>query len=154
MIALNPIGVVRTPYRQVADVPLQSYRSTNVKGNVVLDNAYRGGLLGLDGFDYLHLIVLLDRVGQAQMVVEPILIPGSGVRVGVFATRHPARPNRLALSLVKLEAFTQDGFEFSGVDILDGTPLIDIKPYEPRLDSPWTQPVRTGWYAETGATKT
>jgi len=153
MIALNPIGVVRTPYRQVADVPLQSYRSTTVKGNVVLENAYREGLLGLDGFDYLHLVVLLDRVGQAQMVVEPILIPGSGVRVGVFATRHPARPNRLALSLVKLEAFTQDGFEFSGVDMLDGSPLIDIKPYEPRLDSPWTRPVRTGWYAETGATK-
>ena len=153
MIALDPIGVVRTPYRQVADVPLQSYRSTTVKGNVVLDSAYRGGLLGLDGFDYLHLIVLLDRVGQPQMVVEPILVPGSGVQVGVFATRHPARPNRLALSLVKLEAFTQDGFEFSGVDMLDGSPLIDIKPYEPRLDSPWTRPVRTGWYAETGATK-
>lgn len=154
MIALNPIGVVRTPYRLVADVPLQAYRSTDVKGHVVLDSAYRGGLLGLDGFDYLHLIVLLDRAGKPAMTVEPLLVPGSAVEVGVFATRHPSRPNRLALSLVKLEAFTQDGFEFSGVDILDGSPLIDIKPYEPRIDSPWTQPVRSGWFAETGATRT
>ena len=154
MIALDPIGVVRTPYRLAADVPLQAYRSPDARGSVVLDRAYRGGLLGLDGFDYVHLIVLLDRVGAPQMVVEPVLVPGSGVRVGVFATRHPARPNRLALSLVRIEGMTGDGFEFSGVDILDGSPLIDVKPYEPRIDSPWTQPVRTGWYAQTGATKT
>ena len=154
MIALDPIGVVRTPYQVVADVPLQSYRSTGVRGRVVLDDAYRGGLLGLDGFDYFHLIVLLDRVGPPQMVVEPVLVPGSGVQVGVFATRHPARPNRLALSLVRLEGFTQDGFEFSGVDVADGSPLIDIKPYEPRIDSPWTRPIRSGWFEQTGATRT
>jgi tRNA (adenine37-N6)-methyltransferase len=74
--------------------------------------------------------------------------------VGIFATRHPARPNRLALSLVRIEHMTEEGFEFSGVDLLDETPLLDIKPHEPRIDSAWTHPVRSGWYAQSGATRT
>jgi tRNA (Thr-GGU) A37 N-methylase len=93
-------------------------------------------LRGLDGFDYVHLIVLLEKAGLPQLTVEPLLVPGSGLRVGVFATRHPARPNRLGLSLVKVELVTDEGFEFSGVDILDGTRLLDVKPHEPRIDSP------------------
>ncbi len=117
-------------------------------------SAYREGLRGLEGFDYVHLIVLFDRAGSPRLTVEPLLVPGSNLQVGVFATRHPARPNRLALSLVKLERMTEEGFEFSGVDLLDETPLLDIKPHEPRIDSPWTRPVRSGWYAQTGATRT
>jgi len=154
MIQLEPIGVVRTQHRDAADVPLQTYRSPTVHGRVVVASSYHEGLRGLEGFDYVHLIVLLDRVGSTQLTVEPLLVPGSGLRVGVFATRHPARPNRLALSLVRLEQMTEEGFEFSGVDLLDETPLLDIKPYEPRIDSPWTHPVRTGWYGQTGATQT
>lgn len=154
MIQLEPIGVVRTEYRNAEEVPLQAYRSPLVRGRVMLESSYREGLLGLDGFDYVHLIVLLDRAGPPQLNVEPLLVPGSNIRVGVFATRHPARPNRLALSLVRLEHMTGEGFEFSGVDLLDETPLLDIKPYEPRIDSPWTRPVRSGWYAQTGATQT
>jgi tRNA-Thr(GGU) m(6)t(6)A37 methyltransferase TsaA len=154
MIELEPIGLVRTQHRDAADVPLQTYRSPNVRGRVILASSYREGLQGLEGFDYVHLIVLLDRARSPQLTVEPLLVPGSGMRVGVFATRHPARPNRLGLSLVRLKQMTEDGFEFSGVDLLDETPLLDIKPYEPRIDSPWTRPVRSGWYAQTGATHT
>jgi tRNA (adenine37-N6)-methyltransferase len=154
MIELEPIGVVRTQYLNTSEVPLQTYRSTTARGTVILASSYREGLRGLDGFDYVHLIVLLDRAGSSQLTVEPLLFPGSEIRMGVFATRHPARPNRLAISLVKLEQMTEEGFEFSGVDLLNETPLLDIKPYEPRIDSPWTRPVRSGWYAQTGATQT
>ena len=153
MIELEPIGVVRTQFRNAAEVPLQTYRATGDRGRVILASSYREGLRGLEGFDYVHLIVLLDRAGSPQLTVEPLLVPGSDVQVGVFATRHPARPNRLALSLVRLEHMTEDGFEFSGVDLMDETPLLDIKPHEPRIDSPWTRPVKSGWYARTGATE-
>jgi tRNA (adenine37-N6)-methyltransferase len=149
----QPIGVVRTLYRNAAETPLQTYRATSSRGRVILATAYREGLQGLAGFDYVHLIVLLDRAGSPRLTVEPLLLPGSGLRVGVFATRFPARPNRLGLSLVRLERVTDKGFEFSGVDLLDETPLLDIKPYEPRIDSPWSLPVRSGWYDTTGATQ-
>lgn len=154
MIQLERIGVVRTPFRTASDVRLQTYRSPSERGRVILASSHREGLHGLDGFDYVHLIVLLDRAGPPLLTVESLLVSGSGLKVGVFATRHPARPNRLAMSLVRLEHMTEDGFEFSRVDLLDETPLLDIKPYEPRIDSPWTTPVRTGWYAQFGATRT
>ena len=153
MIELEPIGIVRTDYRNTSDVPRQTYRSPSVRGSVILANSYREGLRGLEGFDYVHLLVQLHRAGLPQLTVEPLLVPGSGLRVGVFATRHPARPNRLALSLVRIERMTADGFEFSGIDLVDETPLLDIKPYEPRIDYPWIQPVRSGWYAQSGTTQ-
>jgi tRNA (adenine37-N6)-methyltransferase len=153
MIEIEQIGVVRTPYRTAAEVPPQSYRSSGVRGRVMVASRYLEGLQGLEGFDYVHLIALFDRAGSTRLTVEPLLLPGSGLLVGVFATRHPSRPNPLSLSLVKIEHMTEDGFEFSGIDLLDETPLIDIKPYEPRIDSPWTQPVRSGWFDQTGATR-
>jgi tRNA (adenine37-N6)-methyltransferase len=149
---LEPIGVIHTPFGNAALAPRQTHEATGARGHVVLTEAYREGLRALDGFDYVHLIVLFDRAPSAQMTVEPLHPSAGGVSVGLFATRHPPRPNRIGLSLVKLERITDEGFEFSRVDLLNGTPLLDIKPYEPGIDTPWTLPVRSGWYAQVGAT--
>jgi tRNA (Thr-GGU) A37 N-methylase len=88
----------------------------------------------------------------------PFLLQHTGQRVGVFATRAPVRPNYLALSLVRVVAVHGNQVDFTGVDLLDGTPVLDVKPFEPRLDVPgytpgsgWLDQVRGGWYQQTDA---
>src|ERR1700674_1617825 len=93
MIELEPIGVVRTQFRNAAEVPLQTYRATGDRGRVILASSYREGLRGLEGFDYVHLIVLLDRAGSPQLTVEPLLVPGSDVQVG--SSQRFTRPARI-----------------------------------------------------------
>jgi tRNA-Thr(GGU) m(6)t(6)A37 methyltransferase TsaA len=168
-VELRPIGYVRTSYRSMADTPIQTARNPDEPGRLVLHDQYAPGLDGLEGFDYAHLICFLDRAWQAdsqgtrsftgdRLRPVPFLLQDTGERVGVFATRSPARPNYLALSLVRVVAVHGNQVDFTGVDLLDGTPVLDIKPFEPHLDVPgytpgsgWLDHVRGGWYQQHAA---
>ena len=165
-IELRPIGHVRTAYRRLEDTPIQTTRNPDEPGRLVLLEEYAGGLEGLEGFDYAHLVCFLDRAWQAdgqgarpftgdRLRPVPFLLQHLGQRVGVFATRAPVRPNYLALSLVRVVAVHGNVVEFTGVDLLDGTPVLDIKPFEPHLDVPgytpgsaWLDQIRGGWYQQ------
>jgi tRNA-Thr(GGU) m(6)t(6)A37 methyltransferase TsaA len=168
-IELRPIGHVRTPYRRLEDIPIQTSRNPDEPGRLVVDEGYAAGLDGLAGFDYVHLLCFLDRAWEAdgrgrrpfagdRLRPVPFLLQHTGQRVGVFATRAPVRPNYLALSLVRVLAVRGNEVDFAGVDLLDGTPVLDVKPFEPQLDVPgyrrgsgWLDHIRGGWYQQPDA---
>jgi tRNA (adenine37-N6)-methyltransferase len=163
-IELQPIGHVRTAYADPADTPIQTRRNPDEPGRLVVLDQYADALDRLEEFDYAHLICFLDRAWEAddhgtrpfvgdRLRPVPFLLQETGERVGVFATRAPVRPNYLALSLVRILAVRGTTVEFAGVDLLDGTPVLDIKPFEPHLDVPgyrpgtaWLDQIRGGWY--------
>ena len=165
-IELRPIGHVRTAHRRPEDTPIQTHRNPDEPGRLVLLEQYAAALDGLEGFDYAHLICFLDRAWEAdgrgtrpftgdRLRPVPFLLQDSGERVGVFATRVPVRPNYLALSLVRVVAVRGNTVDFAGVDLLDGTPVLDVKPFEPHLDVPgytagsgWLDHLRGGWYSQ------
>ena len=168
-IELRPIGHVRTAYRRLEDTPIQTARNRDERGRLVVDDRYRAALEGLEGFDYAHLICFLDQAWRAdghgtrpftgdRLRPVPFLLQDTGQRVGVFATRVPVRPNYLALSLVRVLAVRGNEVDFTGVDLLDGTPVLDVKPFAPHLDVPgytresgWLDHIRDGWYAQPDA---
>jgi len=165
-IELQPIGHVRTAYRRMEDTPIQTHRNPAEPGRLVVEERYADALDGLEGFDYVHLICFLDQVWEAddrgarpfagdRLRPVPFLLQDTGQRVGVFATRSPVRPNYLALSLVRVVAVRGNEVDFTGVDLLDGTPVLDVKPFEPHIDVPgytkgsgWLDEVRAGWYQQ------
>ena len=168
-IELRPIGHVRTAYARLEETPIQTARNPGEPGRLVVLEQYADALDGLDGFDYAHLICFLDRVWEAdgrgarpftgdRLRPVPFLLQHTGQRVGVFATRVPVRPNYLALSLVRVVAVRGNEVDFTGVDLLDGTPVLDVKPFEPGIDVPgytrgsgWLDQVRGGWYRQPDA---
>jgi tRNA-Thr(GGU) m(6)t(6)A37 methyltransferase TsaA len=125
--------------------------NAGARGRVEMYEAFAAGLQGLEGFDYAYLITLLStgrNNGAGDLQPTPILLRGTGRRIGVFATRFPSRPNNVGLSLVKIESVGRDTIDFSGVDMVDGTPVLDIKPWVPAFDLPPDRAdVRIGWYS-------
>jgi tRNA-Thr(GGU) m(6)t(6)A37 methyltransferase TsaA len=140
-IACRPIGHVRSRFTDPVGMPIQTAGATGETGRVEVLPAFEAGLRDIEGFDYLILITHLHRAVE-KLEVVPFMDDSSH---GVFATRAPARPNRLGLSIVKLERREGLVLHFSGNDMLDGTPVLDIKPYVPRLDVRQTE--RVGWFA-------
>jgi tRNA-Thr(GGU) m(6)t(6)A37 methyltransferase TsaA len=142
-IAFTPIGVVRTPFATHAGMPIQTVAARGVVGRVELDPAYEPALADLDGFTHLHLITYLDRTGPASLRVTPYL---DTVERGVLATRSPKRPNPIGLSLVRLVRIEGAVLHVEELDLLDGTPLLDIKPYVPPFDD--RADARYGWFEQ------
>jgi tRNA-Thr(GGU) m(6)t(6)A37 methyltransferase TsaA len=105
---------------------------------------YAAGLKDLEGFSHVHLLFLCDRAGEWKPEVVPFLDDRPR---GLFATRAPSRPNPIGLSVVRLEKVEGTTLHVRGLDILDGTPLLDVKPYIPEIDQPEGD-VRTGWLKE------
>lgn len=151
---LRIIGCVTTPFGSASETPIQAQRGRPATGRVRIEAEFRSGLPGLEGFDYALLLTYLDRVPEAgpPWTVEPFLLGGTGAELGVFATRHPRRPNPIGLSLVRVTAVGDDGFDFEGVDLLDATPLLDVKPFVPAFDVPQHPPaeIRAGWFDTAG----
>ena len=130
-ITLKPIGVIHTPYQTDEDAPRQSANSREI-GEVELRPELAEGLKGIEKFQYLILIFAFHRAPVLEGL--KVLSWRDGVERGVFATRSPHRPNPLGLSIVKLLRREGDRLFVEGVDMLDGTPLLDIKPYFSDLD--------------------
>jgi tRNA-Thr(GGU) m(6)t(6)A37 methyltransferase TsaA len=153
---LRPIGFVRTDPH--ADVVIQARYAPVSRGQVEVDRALSPALDGLDQFDWAWLVTWLDRTTDprdapdpaAALRPVPFLLADRGERVGIFASRYPARPNRIGLSLVRIERVRADTLEFSGVDVFDGTPVLDIKPWVSDFDLPSgasaPRGVRCGWF--------
>jgi tRNA (adenine37-N6)-methyltransferase len=142
-VTFTPIGVVRTPFATHEGMPIQTVAAGGVRGRVELDPAYAAGLADLDGFTHLHLITHLHRTGDASLRVTPYLDTSER---GVFATRSPKRPNPIGLSLVRLIAVEGAVLHVEELDLLDGTPLLDIKPYVPPFDD--RAGARYGWFEQ------
>jgi tRNA-Thr(GGU) m(6)t(6)A37 methyltransferase TsaA len=144
-ITFRPIGVIRTPFATIEGMPVQAAlgSAVGVAGTIELDPELADALADLDGFSHITLLYHLDRVGPTKLSVVPFL---DNRPHGLFATRSPARPNPIGLSTVRLTGIEGATLRIEDVDILDGTPLLDIKPYVPALDD--RSDVRIGWYAD------
>ncbi|HVU34747.1 MAG TPA: tRNA (N6-threonylcarbamoyladenosine(37)-N6)-methyltransferase TrmO [Opitutaceae bacterium] len=140
---LRPIGVIRSPHRDPNQTPIQPPFAPGIIGRIELDPEFAAGLDDLTGFSHIYLIYHLDRAGPAKLHVKPFL---QDVERGIFATRAPNRPNPIGLSLVRLLGRDGAVLEVEGIDVLDGTPLLDIKPYARRYDA--VENPRGGWTEE------
>jgi len=139
-IKLKPIGIIHTPYKNPQDIPIQGTFNKKVKGKVTLFKKYKEGLKDIEGFSHIILIYYFHRSRKEKLVEQPYL---ENKEHGIFAIRSPNRPNHIGVSIVKLENVKDNSFVFSEVDILDGTPLLDIKPYVAHFDS--REHVKNGW---------
>ncbi|MFK7985484.1 MAG: tRNA (N6-threonylcarbamoyladenosine(37)-N6)-methyltransferase TrmO [Sandaracinaceae bacterium] len=144
---LTPIGVVRCALQQKVAAPRQPRAAAHVEGRLELDAGYDHALSDLDGFEHIWILAWMDRADGHRSKVLP---PRSEVRRGVFATRAPHRPNPIALSVVELLRVEGTTVHVRGLDLLDGTPVLDIKPYIPWADAiprsraGWLEPERPG----------
>lgn len=139
-ITCRPIGVIRSPHTKQEETPIQPVFARGVAGRVELLPEYEEGLRDIEGFSHVYLLYAFDRAKAPRLSVVPYL--GDTER-GVFATRAPCRPNALGMSLVRLLRREGAVLRIEDVDVLDGTPLLDIKPYIGRYDS--REDVRSGW---------
>jgi tRNA-Thr(GGU) m(6)t(6)A37 methyltransferase TsaA len=143
-ILFNSIGVICTPHKEQSGTPIQPAFAPGVLGTVSLFEEYVNALVDLDGFERIWLIYHLDR----SKLWAPRVIPyRDTVERGLFATRSPARPNPIGMSAVQLLSVNGRTLQVEGVDMLDGTPLLDIKPYVPAFDAHSTS--RAGWFDKT-----
>lgn len=130
-IGCRPIGVIRSGHAVQDKTPIQPVFAADCEGRVELLPDYAAGLEGVDGFSHLILLYHLDRQTEEKLRVKPLM---GDHETGIFATRHPARPNHIGISIVTLVAVEGSTLRIRGCDILDGTPLLDIKPYVPKFD--------------------
>jgi tRNA-Thr(GGU) m(6)t(6)A37 methyltransferase TsaA len=141
-VNLKIIGLIHTPFQNAGEVPIQSSRS-EATGLVEIFPEYLEGLEGVDEFSHVILVYVFHRVPEhTPLKVKPFL--DDHVH-GVFATRYPNRPNPLGISVVRMIGRKDNKLEITGADMLDGTPLLDIKPYVPDFDVHSASKI--GWYA-------
>ena len=139
-IVYTPIGIVRSPFKEPEGMPIQPSGARGVRGRVELKVELLAGLKDLEGFSHIILLYHFHRSQGYSLKVVPFLDHESH---GVFATRAPRRPNSIGLSIVRLVGLDGCVLHIEDVDVLDGTPLLDIKPYVPAFDSVGTDAV--GW---------
>lgn len=139
-IVYEPIGVIHTPFKERKGTPIQPRRGKGEKGTIEIYPEYADGLADLDGFSHIYLLFHLHRSEGYKLRIIPYL---DGDERGVFATRAPRRPNAIGLSVVRLIGIEGTTLHIEDLDIIDGTPLLDIKPYVHIFDEP--QDYRIGW---------
>jgi tRNA-Thr(GGU) m(6)t(6)A37 methyltransferase TsaA len=140
-ISMLPIGILHIPFSVTEGMPIQSAR-TNLPGSAELLPQFAEGLEGVEEFSHLYLLYVFDRAkAPANLKVKPFL---DDREHGIFATRFPLRPNLLGISVVRLIRREGNILHFLGADMLDGTPLLDVKPYIPEFDV--FEVDKTGWY--------
>lgn len=136
----QPIGFIYSPFTDLVGMPIQPSGAEGIRGKVEIFPEHAEGLTDLDGFSHIILLYYFHKVKKKKMLVTPFL--DSSLR-GVFATRAPSRPNPIGLSIVKLRSVEDNILHIQNVDVLDGTPLLDIKPYVPEFDQ--YSNTRIGW---------
>jgi tRNA-Thr(GGU) m(6)t(6)A37 methyltransferase TsaA len=141
-VSLRPIGRVRTPFAASGEVPKGLGARHEAEGVIELRPELEPGLLDIEGFSHLYVVWVFDRAGDSELVGCP---PTDDRPHGVFATRSPCRPNPIGLTVVELLGREGARLRVRGVDMLDGSPVLDIKPY---LSSVPPERLRRGWLAE------
>jgi tRNA (adenine37-N6)-methyltransferase len=141
-VTYEPIGIVRSPFSEPEGTPIQPTSGRGVRGVVEIRPEFAGGLKDLDGFSHIILIYHFNRSKSFSLEVVPFL---DDTPRGVFATRAPARPNAIGLSVVRLVGIQGTTLTIEDIDILDGTPLLDIKPHVPETEP--ADALRLGWLA-------
>jgi tRNA-Thr(GGU) m(6)t(6)A37 methyltransferase TsaA len=141
-ISLTPIGTVRSPYTDTAQIPKGLGAQHDVEGVLEVRPELENGLTDIEGFSHLYVIWVFDRAEGADLMAHP---PSDDRPHGVFATRSPQRPNPIGLTVVQLLGRDGPRLKVRGVDMLDGTPIIDIKPY---LSGVPAAELRRGWLDE------
>ncbi len=145
MFAFRPIGVVRTPYADTKDIPKGCGARHDVEGTLEILPEFEAGLTDIEGFSHLFVLWVFDRVEGFDLLATP---PTDNRPHGVFATRSPRRPNPIGLTVVELLRRDRAALHVRGVDMLDLTPILDIKPYLSSVPEP---ALRRGWLAEAEA---
>ena len=139
-ISFQPIGTIYSPHKSAVGTPIQPTAATGILGTVELLPEYVEGIEDLDGFSFIILLYHFDRAKETRLTVKPFLDDKSH---GVFSTRAPTRPNHIGLSIVRLNNIEGNILHIEDVDILDGTPLLDIKPYIDGFDVRTS--IKQGW---------
>jgi len=139
-IFYTPIGIVHSPFKEIEGVPIQPSAAQGIKGTIEVNPEYADGLRDLDGFSHIILLYHFHLSEGHSLEVIPFLDDKAH---GIFATRAPHRPNSIGLSVVKLIEIKDNLIYIENVDIIDGTPLLDIKPYVKDFDS--LEGIKQGW---------
>jgi tRNA (adenine37-N6)-methyltransferase len=128
---MHPIGHISTPFATKDECPIQPVFAAKAEGCIELLPEYADGLKDIESFSHIYLIYLFDRAGDIQLIRPTFL---DDKPHGIYASRHPCRPNGIGISIVRLKERRDHVLVVEGVDMLDGTPLLDIKPYVPKHD--------------------
>ena len=129
---INPIGIIHSPHYNIEDMPIQPKGASEVEGYALVNEKYIDGLQDLEGFSHIYLLYSFHKATRTELLVKPFMDKQTR---GVFATRSPLRPNHIGISIVKLKRVEWNKVIVEGIDILDGTPLLDIKPYIEKFDA-------------------
>jgi tRNA-Thr(GGU) m(6)t(6)A37 methyltransferase TsaA len=129
---ITPIGIIHSPFATKESCPIQPLYASGAIGSVEVFKEFEAGLKDVEMFSHIYLLYLLDRAGEVQLVRETFL---DDTPHGIYASRHPCRPNGIGMSIVKLISRDDNILTVEGIDVLDRTPLLDIKPYVTRFDS-------------------
>ena len=140
MDKIKPIGIIHSPHHSIEDMPIQPKGAAAIEGYIIMDEKYFDGLQDLEGFSHLYLLYHFHKAIRTELTVTPFM---DKEKRGVFSTRSPLRPNHIGLSIVKLKRVEGNKISIEGVDVLDGTPLLDIKPYIEKFDA--VQESTSGW---------
>ena len=141
-VTYDPIGVVESPFGAPEDVPRPGTEQVDATGTLVVDEAYEPGLAGLEGFSHVIVLSHLHEVGDVRLQVRPM----GGEPVGIFATSGPPRPNPIGHSVLRLDGISGTRLSVGNLDLIDGTPILDIKPYAPK--GPPSEDLEIGWMAD------
>jgi tRNA-Thr(GGU) m(6)t(6)A37 methyltransferase TsaA len=139
-ITMHPIGIIHSPYASADKVPIQAQMAKDVEATIELYDKYQDGLKDLEGFSHAIILYYFHQSNREDIISSPFL---ESTKHGIFAIRSPHRPNHIGMSVVKIKHITGNQLVFSHVDMLDGTPVLDIKPYIPYADS--RKHCRLGW---------
>jgi len=139
-IIINPIGIIHTPFNTIESMPIQPLAAESVKGYIELSLEYVEGLKDLEAFSHVTLLYHLHKITDHSLTVKPFM---DTKEHGIFATRSPKRPNAIGLSTVKLLGIENNIIHLEKVDMLNGTPLIDIKPFFEKFDNRTN--TKAGW---------
>jgi len=142
-VVLKLIGVLHTPHQTLEDMPIQPSGALDIEGSAELFPEYAEGLTDLEGFSHAILLYHLHKASGCKLRVKPFM---DTVEHGIFATRSPCRPAAIGMSVVRISAVADGRLVFTGADMLDGTPLIDIKPFFGPVDN---QPDAVSGWLET-----
>lgn len=139
-----PIGTIHTPFTSLENMPIQPKGAKEIEGKIILEEQYSSGLSDLEGFSHIYVLYHFHQAKRVAMRVTPFM---DSQKRGVFATRSPLRPNHIGISIVKLVSINGSTVLFKGADMLDGTPVLDIKPYIDTFDK--VDGSKSGWMVAT-----